>query len=128
MDIDGLKAVNDTHGHAAGDELLLAFVRTCHSKLREGDVLGRLGGDEFAVLLPETTLAPAESIAQRVRTAFGRTMVVATGAGVAPSVSVGVAAVDHADRTTLEDLLREADGALYEAKRAGRNRVVVGRS
>jgi diguanylate cyclase (GGDEF)-like protein len=65
MDLDGLKAVNDTHGHAVGDELLLAFVRTCRARLREGDVLGRLGGDEFAALLPETTPDQAESIAQR---------------------------------------------------------------
>jgi diguanylate cyclase (GGDEF)-like protein len=126
MDIDGLKAVNDTHGHAAGDELLLAFVRTCHSKLRGGDILGRLGGDEFAVLLPETTLAQAELIAERVRTAFGRAMVVAGGGGVEPSVSVGVAGVDHAAGAPLEDVMRDADTALYEAKRAGRNRVVVG--
>jgi diguanylate cyclase (GGDEF)-like protein len=128
MDLDGLKAVNDTHGHAVGDELLLAFVRTCRGKLREGDLLGRLGGDEFAVLLPETTIDHAESIAQRVRAAFQQVTVRAGGDGVQPSVSVGVAAVGGAARVTLEDLLKDADGALYEAKRAGRNRVVVGKS
>ncbi len=125
MDLDGLKMVNDTHGHAVGDELLLAFVHACRARLREGDILGRVGGDEFAALLPETTLGQAELIAQRVRAAFQQ-VTVAGGAPVEPSVSVGVAAVDPANRVTLEDLQREADRALYDAKRAGRNRVVVG--
>jgi diguanylate cyclase (GGDEF)-like protein len=126
MDLDGLKTVNDTYGHATGDELLLAFVATCHAcsvrrRPREA------GGDEFAVLLPDTPLGQAESVAQRVRAAFERKSVNAAGSRVECSVSVGVAAVGQADRVTLEDLLRDADGALYEAKRAGRNRVAVGR-
>jgi len=128
MDLDGLKAVNDTHGHAVGDELLLAFVRTCRARLREGDVLGRLGGDEFAALLPETTPDQAESIAQRVRASFAQVSLRAGSAPVEASVSVGIAALGAVDGVTLDDLLREADKALYEAKRAGRNRVVVGRS
>jgi diguanylate cyclase (GGDEF)-like protein len=127
LDLDGLKTVNDTYGHAAGDELLLAFVRTCHANLREGDILGRLGGDEFAVLLPETSLEQAESIAERVRLAFEREDVRVAEIRLASSVSVGITAVGTEARTTLEDLLRGADAALYEAKRAGRNRVVVGR-
>lgn len=127
LDLDGLKTVNDTHGHAVGDELLLAFVRTCHANLREGDILGRLGGDEFAVLLPETTLAQAQVIAERLRLAFEREDVRVDEIRLPPSVSVGIAAVGPEGRSTLEDLLRGADAALYEAKRAGRNRVVVGR-
>jgi diguanylate cyclase (GGDEF)-like protein len=126
MDLDGLKVVNDTHGHAVGDELLLAFVRTCRDRLREGDIIGRLGGDEFAVLLPETSLEHAQSIAERLRAAFERESVSVGGARLEPSVSVGIAVTGAADRVTLEDMLREADKALYEAKRAGRNRVVVG--
>lgn len=126
MDLDGLKVVNDTHGHAVGDELLLAFVRTSRDQLREGDIIGRLGGDEFAVLLPETSLEHAQSIAERLRAAFERESVSVGGARLEPSVSVGVAVTGAADRVTLEDMLREADKALYEAKRAGRNRVVVG--
>jgi diguanylate cyclase (GGDEF)-like protein len=128
MDLDGLKRVNDTHGHAVGDELLLAFTRTCCAKLREGDVLGRLGGDEFAALLPETALGQAESIAERLRAAFREVELLAGGARVEPSVSVGVVAAGATGALSLEDLLREADRALYEAKRAGRNRVVVGSS
>ncbi len=126
LDLDGLKAVNDTHGHAVGDGLLLAFVRTCRANLREGDILGRLGGDEFAVLLPETTLDQAEAIAQRVRVAFAREDVRVGDNRAQGSVSVGVAALDPPRRTTLDTLLRDADKALYEAKRAGRNRVQVG--
>ncbi len=128
MDLDGLKMVNDTHGHAVGDELLLAFTRTCRAKLREGDILGRLGGDEFAILLPETARGQAESIAQRLRAAFNEVTVNAGSARIEPSVSVGIAVVGAASQVTLEELLREADRALYEAKRAGRNRVVVGPS
>lgn len=128
MDLDGLKSVNDTHGHAVGDEFLLAFVRTCRARLREGDVLGRLGGDEFAALLPETTLGQAGSIAERIRAAFAQVSLGEGTAPVAASVSVGIAALGAVDGVSLEDLLREADAALYEAKRAGRNRVVVGRS
>jgi diguanylate cyclase (GGDEF)-like protein len=128
MDLDGLKVVNDTHGHAVGDELLLAFVRTCRERLREGDIIGRLGGDEFAVLLPETTAAQAESIAQRIRAAFEQVTLGEGGVRVEPSVSVGVAVIATTGRVTLEEFLRDADRALYEAKRAGRNRVVVGRT
>jgi len=126
MDLDGLKMVNDTHGHAVGDELLLAFAHTCRAKLREGDILGRLGGDEFAILLPETARGQAESIAQRLRASFNEVTVNAGSAPIEPSVSVGIAVVGAASQVTLEELLREADRALYEAKRAGRNRVVVG--
>ncbi len=128
MDLDGLKLVNDTHGHATGDELLLAFVRTCRARLREGDIVGRLGGDEFAVLLPETTAAQAEAIAERVRGAFEQVILSESGVGVEPSVSVGIAVIATTGRVTLEEFLRDADRALYEAKRAGRNRVVVGRT
>jgi diguanylate cyclase (GGDEF)-like protein len=127
LDLDGLKTVNDSHGHAVGDTLLLAFVNTCHLNLREGDILGRLGGDEFAVLLPETTLEQAMTIGERVRSAFENEELQVAGASIEPSVSVGVAAVSASSRATLEDLLRDADAALYEAKRSGRNRVVAGR-
>ncbi len=93
--------------------------------LREGDILGRLGGDEFAVLLPETTIEQAEAIAERVRQAFAREGVRVGETRIDVSCSVGVAELDTADRATLDALLRGADTALYEAKRAGRNRVVV---
>ncbi len=125
LDLDGLKTVNDTYGHAVGDALLLAFVRTCRANLREGDILGRLGGDEFAVLLPETTVDQAESIAERVRSAFEREDVSVGEIRLCPSVSVGLTALDTTSRVNLDALLREADTALYEAKRAGRNRVVL---
>lgn len=125
LDLDGLKTVNDTHGHATGDALLLSFVQTCRTNLREGDVLGRLGGDEFAVLLPETTLAQAEVIAERVRLAFTRAGLKVGEIGLQASVSVGVAALDAVKATSLDALLRGADAALYEAKRSGRDRVVV---
>ncbi len=125
LDLDGLKTVNDTYGHAIGDAMILAFVRTCRLSLRESDILGRLGGDEFAVLLPETTVEQAQAIAERVRQAFAREGVYVGGERLEVSVSVGVAILDSTDRATLDALLRGADTALYEAKRAGRNRVVL---
>jgi diguanylate cyclase (GGDEF)-like protein len=125
LDLDHFKTVNDTHGHAIGDAMILAFVRTCRLNLREGDILGRLGGDEFAVLLPETTVEQAEKTAGRVRQAFAREGIRVGETRIDVSVSVGVAALDSADRATLDALLRGADTALYEAERAGRNRVVL---
>ena len=125
VDVDDLKRVNDTSGHAAGDQALRAFVDTCRRCIREIDVLARMGGDEFALLLPETTLDQAYATVERVRVALeGRTTDL-VGDPLSITVSAGVVGV-LGDAETLESLLKRADQALYRAKNSGRNRTVAG--
>ena len=124
MDLDFFKRVNDTYGHAVGDETLKVVTDTCLGALRENDLFGRLGGDEFAVLLPETGVAVASQVAERLRAGVAEAALPQKD-DVPFTVSVGVTTLDG-DRDTLEEVLRRADQALYEAKRAGRNRVKVG--
>jgi diguanylate cyclase (GGDEF)-like protein len=122
LDLDGFKAVNDRFGHGAGDELLQAVSTSIAGELRLGDLLCRLGGDEFLVLCPSTGVDGALELAQRVRRAVRD-----AAAEVVPeqlvSTSVGVATFPG-DAADPSDLIRNADAALYAAKRAGRDRVV----
>ncbi|WP_448206900.1 diguanylate cyclase [Azospirillum sp. sgz302134] len=124
LDIDHFKAINDTYGHAAGDEALCRLAELCRNTLRETDHLGRLGGEEFAVVLPETGLAEAVDVAERLRQRLGE-MDVRVGDGtIRMTVSIGVAACLEEDGT-IDRALGRADHALYEAKDGGRNRVVA---
>jgi diguanylate cyclase (GGDEF)-like protein len=119
LDLDDFKRVNDAHGHATGDAVLRLVADAMRSAVRQADMVGRLGGDEFGVLMPETDGAVAHAAASRlaagIRTVFRGT----------PSVtaSVGVVAVAGTEAGS-DDLLRRADQAMYEAKRAGKDRVV----
>jgi len=125
VDIDHFKQFNDHHGHPAGDEALRVFAGVLRSCLRDGDVAARYGGEEFAVLLPGNDRDAALAIAERIRSRAESTIVsLAPGLTDRITVSIGVATTpEHAlDRITL---LRLADEALYDAKNAGRNRVVV---
>ena len=125
LDLDHFKAVNDLHGHAAGDEALKALVQTCTSAARETDVVARIGGEEFVVLLPETTLGQAGVLAERIRQRIGELSLVMQGQRLALSVSIGVAEWDRENFSRPQQLLDAADRALYAAKRAGRNRVTT---
>jgi diguanylate cyclase (GGDEF)-like protein len=126
MDIDFFKKVNDTHGHAAGDEVLTGFARLAAGCLRSGDVLGRLGGEEFAVLLPGCGVNDARAIAQRICDAFAaHPVVLADGVRLSATVSIGVGCW-NAPGTPVGGMLSAADAALYRAKHDGRNRVVLG--
>ena len=126
IDIDHFKAVNDTHGHLAGDSVLRAVSDLLRDQLREYDVVGRFGGEEFVVLLPQTDEADALSIAERLRTHVAALSIpVRDGAAfVQLTISIGVAALD-AIGGEVTDLLTAADAALYFAKEAGRNRTQV---
>jgi diguanylate cyclase (GGDEF)-like protein len=120
-DIDHFKQVNDTHGHATGDDVLRAFAQCIRSCLRRADIGARYGGEEFALLLEDTDLDAARALAERVRESAGR--LVHPGAGGTPfrvTASFGVAAVP-AHATTVLELVESADRALYLAKRSGRN-------
>ncbi|MHA6783788.1 GGDEF domain-containing protein [Pseudonocardia saturnea] len=134
LDLDHFKAVNDTHGHLAGDDVLAAVAAELRSGVRSHDVVGRFGGEEFVVLLPDLPLGGTGrrelwQVAERLRDRVSRLDVgVATAAGVATvtglSVSVGGATVPT-DGTTLDQVLRAADTSLYAAKDAGRNLVRI---
>jgi len=124
LDIDHFKPINDRYGHAVGDQMLAAFARTVSRSLRESDVFGRIGGEEFAVFLPNTTVADAMEIAQRIRTSIEvMAMPLENGANLRITVSVGLADVRQPVDTTLDQLMRLADKALYIAKEAGRNQI-----
>lgn len=129
LDVDHFKSVNDTHGHLVGDQVLTAVGATLCDALRCMDLAGRWGGEEFAVLLPHTDVGGAETVAQRIReTVAQRACAAAPGArGVAAdiriTVSIGIALLEGSE--SWEALVGRADQAMYAAKRAGRNRVVV---
>lgn len=124
VDIDHFKAINDAHGHLAGDQVLQELARLLQQSVRKGDVVGRYGGEEFLVVLPHTPLAGALTWAERFRqTVETHEIQIAAGTAVRVTVSVGVASYPEAPVTEPWDLLRFADTGLYEAKRAGRNRV-----
>ena len=120
LDLDHFKRVNDQHGHEVGDQVLAGVGATLRGVLRAGDFAGRAGGEEFAVLLPDTEIAVAVEIAERLCAAIAEISLPGSGASV--TASIGVAGFpDHA--STLDRLERLADAALYVAKRQGRNRV-----
>ncbi|MBC7908796.1 MAG: GGDEF domain-containing protein [Rhodospirillaceae bacterium] len=124
FDVDLFKTINDRFGHAVGDEALKIIANVAAACLRETDLLGRLGGEEFGVLLPETDTTGAADLAERLRAAIAVAPMTANGETVALSISVGVAML-HPDDTSVDALFARADEALYRAKHAGRNRVVL---
>ncbi|MCK9389509.1 MAG: GGDEF domain-containing protein [Sulfuritalea sp.] len=123
IDCDNLKQVNDSYGHKAGDSLLVAVVKSIEGQLRHTDVLSRYGGDEFVVLLPETPAPGALDVAERIRVAVASNALALNGNLVRTTVCIGVASYPR-DGSTLDLLLAHADRNMYQAKLAGRNRVV----
>jgi diguanylate cyclase (GGDEF)-like protein/PAS domain S-box-containing protein len=120
MDLDHFKHINDTHGHAGGDEVLRRFVAIAKEHLRATDILGRIGGEEFAILLPETDAAGAFVLAERIRQTVSDTAVCWDGKVIHVSVSQGISCLDRSD-DNIHDLVSRADKALYAAKAQGRN-------
>lgn len=123
FDLDFFKLVNDTYGHAAGDQVLVDVTAACETRLRKSDLLGRLGGEEFAVLLPHTTLKQAMKVAENLRSAISNLQIDFQSSPIRVTASFGVAVSDIAT-TDIEGLLANADIALLEAKRSGRNKCV----
>ena len=124
LDIDHFKHVNDSYGHAAGDQVLQALARCCQKQVRDIDVVGRYGGEEFVILLVETDSAGALRSAERLRAQVAQ-MVTETDQGpITVNISLGVASA-QLDRDGFATLVVRADSALYAAKQAGRNRVEV---
>ena len=122
LDLDRFKSVNDTYGHAAGDEVLRTVVKRTREALRASDHIARFGGEEFVVLLPETDSEGIAIVAERVRASLAGAPVLVDGRSVAITASLGIASWLPAE-PSIEQTLRRADVALYAAKQAGRNRV-----
>jgi diguanylate cyclase (GGDEF)-like protein/PAS domain S-box-containing protein len=127
IDLDDFKYINDSLGHSIGDELIRRVGQGLRARLRRTDVLARLGGDEFAVILPRSDATDALEVAEGLLEAVGEVDLVGLGArgGGKVSASVGVAMFDRASHLTAEELLVEADIAMYDAKEAGRARAVL---
>lgn len=124
LDLDNFKLINDTRGHAAGDEALRSMIRVFQSSgLRQSDFWGRIGGEEFAVTLPETALQAAGEAAERIRANLAKTPVSYDNDNFFFTASIGVSQYKTGD--ALETLLQRADQAMYEAKQTGRNRVCL---
>jgi diguanylate cyclase (GGDEF)-like protein len=123
IDSDNLKAVNDGHGHDAGNRLLKLLTKSIQAELRFTDVPARYGGDEFIVMLPETPAKGAVEVAERIRDSVASAPLEVDGRRINCSVSIGVAGYPG-DGQTIDGLIARADRAMYQAKRLGRNRVV----
>jgi diguanylate cyclase len=119
IDIDSFKEINDTHGHAAGDTALVCVAEVFRTTLRQSDLCGRLGGDEFAILLPNTSLEAARIVAEKLRATVENEPIVFSGASIPITLSVGIAA----GQADAESLIGQADGAMYQAKRRGKNQI-----
>lgn len=124
LDIDLFKRINDTYGHPVGDQVLSQMAACCRKSVRAADIIGRYGGEEFCLMLPETEQASAYLLAERLRLLISETDLKIEKYPVHITISVGIACL-RPDCTTLEDLLRRCDEALYDAKHTGRNCVRI---
>jgi diguanylate cyclase (GGDEF)-like protein len=124
IDIDNFKRVNDSFGHGAGDVVIRTVANTVARMLRPSDKGARFGGEEFVAMLPKVALAEAQEIAERLRARVAAMPVDMDGRELFMTISIGVA-VCHAGDLSIQDLIERADVALYAAKRAGRNTVVL---
>jgi diguanylate cyclase (GGDEF)-like protein len=124
VDIDHFKRVNDTYGHETGDWVLKMVATTLGHAKRDPDVVARFGGEEFVIMLPETTTEAAALVAERIRSLVFANVLTIGEAKLTLSVSIGVGEAT-ASSPSIDAILRDADGALYEAKQTGRNRVCV---
>ncbi len=125
LDIDFFKAVNDTYGHLAGDEVLKAVSCFVSESLREADSVGRYGGEEFLILLPDTNASVAQQVLDRLRQGISELNVVYDDQVVSLTVSIGYASFSPGK--VVWELVKDADQALYQAKKNGRNQVVAHR-
>jgi len=125
MDVDHFKRINDTYGHAAGDDVLRTVAGVLRRGVRDVDIAARLGGEEFGVLMPNTRISDAILSAERIRAAVSRTACDYLGEELRVTVSMGVAAMTK-ESASLDSIMRTADAAMYRAKETGRDRVEQG--
>ena len=122
IDLDHFKSINDTYGHAVGDDVLRTVAQTLQTTVRRSDIVGRIGGEEFSVFLPNTQLQGAQQLAETLRVAIESIHIEVAGVRLKITASIGVAA-KRFDQETMQAIQQHADQAMYEAKRGGRNRV-----
>lgn len=122
IDLDHFKSINDTYGHAVGDDVLRTVAQTLRATVRRSDIIGRIGGEEFSVFLPNTQLQGAQQLAETLRVAIESIHIEVDGVRLKITASIGVAAKCF-DQETMQAIQQHADQAMYEAKRGGRNRV-----
>lgn len=125
LDIDHFKSVNDTYGHAVGDEVLKHFSTVCLELARDIDVIARIGGEEFVVMLPETDTEGAYIFGERFRQQIDNSSITIDEKTIKYSVSIGISTLEIESDNDIATILQRADSALYEAKKSGRNRCVI---
>ncbi|MCP4604163.1 MAG: GGDEF domain-containing protein [Proteobacteria bacterium] len=125
LDVDFFKKVNDTYGHAIGDEVLKHLVHVAQNNIRTADLLARYGGEEFVALLPNTGLESTTITGERLRAKVAETPLLLDQGELVQTISVGITSVDGNFKGSADQVLRAADKALYRAKAEGRNRIVV---
>jgi diguanylate cyclase (GGDEF)-like protein len=123
FDLDHFKLINDGHGHAAGDAVLVRFAEIARGRMRDNDLIARYGGEEFAVILPGASLEQARLVCDRLRAAVGDAIVTIDGQDISVTVSGGVTRYDGISLAPA--VMAEADAALYEAKLGGRDRMAI---
>ncbi|MDG3087478.1 sensor domain-containing diguanylate cyclase [Vibrio hannami] len=127
LDIDNFKKVNDSYGHYAGDKVIKAFAHTCESVIDDKGIVGRWGGEEFLVLLPDVSAKEAMHIAERIREACAKRVCRFGNIAIKTTVSIGVCTrPNQCEPLFFDDLLKEADDRMYNAKKSGKNRVCCG--
>ena len=125
LDIDNFKNINDTHGHQIGDQVLIDLCIRIGNTMRSTDILARYGGEEFAILLPHIPLNGAEKVAEKIRQEIAGTPFPIGESEIDVSISCGVSSFTKGSIDTIDTIIMEADKALYQAKKEGKNRVVV---
>ncbi|WP_049751886.1 GGDEF domain-containing protein [Sulfurihydrogenibium sp. YO3AOP1] len=123
MDLDNFKQINDKFGHPAGDLVLKEVSNLLRTYLRANTIIGRLGGEEFGIILPNVTLENGKNVAERIRNVIENHEIKYDGKVIRISASLGVTQVKEGD--TIDTLYRRVDEALYQAKRDGKNKVIV---
>ena len=123
LDIDHFKKVNDNYGHDVGDKVIISCANTVSSIVRESDIFARFGGEEFVVLFPNTNVDGAKVIAEKIRLTIEATPV----ESINITVSIGLARFNAKEIENIDQLIKQADLGLYEAKEGGRNRVIFKR-
>ena len=124
IDIDHFKNINDSHGHAAGDQILIEVAKALKDNLRDYDIVGRIGGEEFAMFLPNSPIETAIQIAERIRAKTANLSTSFQQKSISLTISVGLTAIQE-NENNIDSLINRADKALYQAKDSGRNRVIV---